>query len=65
MSASASSDKSLTHFCEGIRQEVEADRQLMKRATSFFSPNGDAIKTASLGEEMDRRRLSQSRIVWL
>jgi len=54
-------------FYESIRKEVEADRESMRRGHKHFFANGDAIKkyAASLSEEMDRRRLSYTRIVWL
>ena len=67
MSVSALSQESLLSFYESIRKEVEADRESMKRGHKHFFTGNDVIKkyAASLGQEMDRRRLNYSRIVWL
>jgi hypothetical protein len=67
MSLSDLSDESLLRYYESIRKEIEADREAMRRGHKHFFANTDAIKkyAASLREEMDRRRLSYSPIVWL
>ena len=67
MTLSALSNESLQCFYESIRNEVEADRDAMRRGHTHFFADSDAIKKyeASLREEMDRRRLSYSPIVWL
>jgi hypothetical protein len=67
MSLSVLSDQSLLSYYESIRKEVEADRELRRRGHRHFFTNSDAIKkyAASLREEMNRRRLSYSPIVWL
>jgi hypothetical protein len=65
------SDESLKGFYESIRKEVEADRESMQRGHKHFFANSDDIKryaaslAANLSEEMDRRRLSHTRIAWL
>jgi hypothetical protein len=67
MSLSTLSDESLLSYYESIRREVEADRESMCRGAGHLFTSGDAIKEyeASLREEMDRRGLSYSPIVWL
>ena len=67
MSFSTLSHESLLSYYESIRKEVEADRELRRRGHRHFLTNSDALKkyAASLREEMDRRRLSYSPIVWL
>ena len=67
MSVSVLSNESLLRFYEGIRKEVDADHQTMKQGQKYFFTNNGIIKkyAASLGEEMDRRRLSYLRLVWL
>ncbi len=67
MSASDLSDESLKGFYESIRNEVEADREARQRGHKHFFANSDDIKryAAGLSEEMDRRQLNYTRIVWL
>lgn len=67
MSLSALSDESLRRFYEGVRKEVEADRDSLRRGHRYFFANGDGVKTyaAGLREEMERRRLSCLPIAWL
>jgi hypothetical protein len=67
MSLSTLSDESLLRYYESLRKEVEADRESMKRGAKYFFANSDAIKeyATSLREELDRRRLNYSPIVWL
>jgi hypothetical protein len=67
MSLSDLSDESLLSYYECIRKEVEVDRESMRRSRRHFYANNDAIKKygASLREEMDRRQVSYSPIVWL
>jgi len=67
MSVSDLSDESLKSFYESIRNEVEADRESMQRGHKHFFAHGDAVKeyAASISAEMDKRRLSYTRIVWL
>lgn len=67
MSLASLSDESLLIFYEGVRKEVEADREARSRGGTYFFTNSDAIKeyAANLQQEMDRRQLSYSPIVWL
>jgi len=67
MSVSDLSDESLKGFYESVRKEVEADLESVQRGDPhFFRPwRRDQKYEASLSEEIDRRRLSYVRIVWL
>ncbi len=67
MSLSALSRESLLTLYESIRKEVEADRELLRSGHRHFLTSGDVVRkyALSLREEMDRRRLNYSPIVWL
>ncbi len=67
MSLSALNDESLLRFYDGVRKEVEADRDSMRRGHRQFFANGDDVKkyAAGLRAEMERRRLNFSPIMWL
>jgi hypothetical protein len=67
VSLSSSSHESLLLFYESIRNEVEADRELLRRGHKHFYTGSDAVRkyAASLREEMGRRRLDHPPIIWL
>jgi hypothetical protein len=67
VSLSSSSHESLLLFYESIRDEVDADRELLRRGHKHFYTGSDAVRkyAANLREEMDRRRLNYPPINWL
>jgi hypothetical protein len=67
MSLLTLADESLLRFYESIRKEVEADRHSVRRGYNHCFANSDGIKryAASLRQEIERRRLSVSPILWL
>lgn len=67
MSLSLLRDESLLRFYESVRKEVEADRDSMRRGYTHFFANSDSVRkyAAGLREELERRRLSFSPIIWL
>ncbi len=67
MSLAVLSDESLLSFYENIRKQVEADHELRRRGGKHFFADHEAIKkyAANLRQEIDRRRLNCTPIVWL
>jgi hypothetical protein len=59
-------DESLLHYCESIRQEVEADRKAASLGSRHFFAAGDSVKkyATDLRDEMTRRRLTFTPIEW-
>jgi hypothetical protein len=61
-----SADKSLLHYYESIRREVEADRKAASLGSRHFFAAGDSVKkyAADLRDKMTRRRLTFTPIEW-
>jgi len=66
MSLFTLADESLLRFYESIRKEVEADRDSMRRGYNHRFTDSEGIKryAANLRQEIERRRLSVSPILW-
>jgi hypothetical protein len=59
-------DKSLLHYHESIRREVEADRKAASLDSRHFFAAGDSVKkyATDLRDEMTRRRSQFTPIEW-